>query len=112
MALILSELPKDFLFHEEGVMPTNDPTHRLAWLVPSRAAQHGYEIMTKSFGLLIDPPTFIRVILSILARIIEGLMVGILQVELRKRHVEVHYAKNVEVNDAQRDDRHSRWLPT
>jgi hypothetical protein len=112
MALILSELPKDFLFHEEGVMPTNDPTHRLAWLVPSPAAQHGYEVMTKSFGLLIDPPTFIRVILSILARIIEGLVVGILQVELRKRHVEVHYAKNVEVNDAQRDDRNSRWLRT
>jgi hypothetical protein len=91
-------------------MQTNDPARRLVWLASSRAAQHGYEIMTKSFGLLIDPPTFIRVILSILARIIEGLMLGILQVELRKRHVEVHCAKNVEVNDAQRDDRHSRWL--
>jgi hypothetical protein len=66
--------------------------------------------MTKSFGLLIDPRTFIRVISSILARIIEGLMVNILQVGLRKRHAEVHYAKNVEVTDAQRDDRHSRWL--
>src|SRR5258708_37749989 len=112
IAPILSELPKDFLFHAEGLEPTGGRTHPLAWLASPRAAQHGYEVMTKSLGLLIDPRTFIRVISSILARIIEGLMVNILQLGLRKRHAEVHHARNVEVTDAQRDNRHSRWLRT
>lgn len=39
--------------------------------------EYGYEIMTISFGLLIDPRSFVRVISSILARIIEGLTVGL-----------------------------------
>jgi hypothetical protein len=54
--------------------------------------KHGYEVMTKRFRRLIDPRTFIRVISSILARIIEGLMLGILQIELKKR-AEVRYAR-------------------
>jgi hypothetical protein len=67
MAPILSELPKDFLFHTEGLKPADGRVHPFARLASSRAAKHGYEVMTKSFGLLIDRRTFIRVISSILA---------------------------------------------
>lgn len=48
----------------------------------ARATKHGYEVKANLPGLSIDPATFIRVISSILLRIIEGLMVGILQIRL------------------------------
>src|SRR5579863_4834144 len=51
----------------------------------SHAAEHGYESMRKLVRLLIDQRTFIRVISSILARIIEGLMAGVLQIGLGKK---------------------------
>jgi hypothetical protein len=78
----LDELPKDFLFHAEGAMPTDG--ERIHSRRAAHAAEHGYEGMRKSFRLLIDQRTFIRVISSILARIIEGLMAGVLQIGLQK----------------------------
>jgi hypothetical protein len=38
------------------------------------AAKHGYEVMTNLHPFLVNARAFIRVISSILARIIEGLM--------------------------------------
>jgi hypothetical protein len=84
MASILDELPKDFLFHAEGVMPIDGERIHSRRAARPHAGEHGYEGMRKLFRLLIDQRTFIRVISSILARIIEGLMAGVLQIGLQK----------------------------
>src|SRR5579872_3400399 len=90
IASILSEFPKDFLFRR-AAHPRVDRTHRRARGTQT-APKHGYEDVSNLFQSLINTCAIVRVISSILGRIIDGLTVGVLQIGLRNKHVEVRYA--------------------
>jgi hypothetical protein len=77
IAPILSEFPKDFLFHCVHATPQGEQMRRLVHSASLFAAKHGYEVMTNLRTLLINARAFIRVISPILARIIEGLTAAI-----------------------------------
>ena len=80
MASILSEFPKDFLFYPYPDRDDATIEHADLRKRDRCTSKHGYEGVTNLSASLINTCAFVRVISSILARIIEGLTIGVLQI--------------------------------
>jgi hypothetical protein len=67
IAPILSEFPKDFLFHAGGAMPKRRSSASTHAMRMSRDLKHGYEGVANLPQAFINSRAFVRVISSILA---------------------------------------------